>query len=574
MKNRDNFFHSLIKYRSCIAPLLIVAIFIFNGTLKVHSQKVSGNERIPVDPTPWRTGFDIIDGWDWSLPPGIKPVPYSGTTMPWPLVDGKRWDLPGNELTKVVSSWRELEPEEGKYNFAPLKEKIKEDGKNWDGVILHIRASVWEIIDFPDYPGAEYPPNWLAKQKLSNESAPKWLDKYNIPKLPGRPRYNIKTPFQIINYDVFDDEYHFRYLKFVEAFGKSGIPQMEEIFASYLHFASGSRGEEGEGLNRPEQSKDKERLRERYIAWADAFKGVEYKLACPSEKKEELEFAYSLGMGQRNGFVDMVMQGANNPGLGQVVDQNGYMTVDESLPPISENRAFGDENEEFSDLVIPRFGPWETFMHRHRESTLRMLQMRRNFAWIENSMMNPPLTHYFSLQLGRNVENTPDVWCYLRESVINNKGKPLPVKNFERWLYQRDTPGYIAAPCEKVIIPDNLVFYHPDHKYDYTARKTDIKNGNNAIGFAVDDRFLSGGPHKVAFKITYHDIGKARWALLYNGGNKKKEISCWGNGTIRTVSYFLDDVFFDASGMNYDFEIKALEGDAVIKFVRVIKLVE
>ena len=41
---------------------------------------------------------------------------------------------------------------------------------------------------------------------------------------------------------------------------------------------------------------------------------------------------------------------------------------------------------------------------------------------------------------------------------------------------------------------------------------------------------------------------------------------------VRTATFFLPDARFDAKGMNFDFEIRALEGDAVIKFVRVVKL--
>jgi hypothetical protein len=148
----------------------------------------------------------------------------------------------------------------------------------------------------------------------------------------------------------------------------------------------------------------------------------------------------------------------------------------------------------------------------------------------------------------------------------------LPVKNFERWLYQRDRDGYRTIATEKVTLADSMQFYHKNYKYDFTARTTSLATGNVAIGFAVDDRFLSGGPQKVALKITYHDHGKTRWALVYNQGKSIREVSCWDCGNIRTVSFFLDDIRFDASGMNYDFEIKALEGDAIIKFVRVIKL--
>ena len=40
----------------------------------------------------------------------------------------------------------------------------------------------------------------------------------------------------------------------------------------------------------------------------------------------------------------------------------------------------------------------------------------------------------------------------------------------------------------------------------------------------------------------------------------------------KNFKFFLDDAVFDAKGLDYDFEIKAIEGDAVIKFVRIIKL--
>lgn len=348
---------------------------------------------------------------------------------------------------------------------------------------------------------------------------------------------------------------------------------MKEVMFCYLHMASGSRGEEGlEGEWPKSDPILQQRLKERLKAWADAFKGVEYKLMVVSSRGPEVDYAYQLGMGQRNGFVDMVMQDANNPQLGQIVDENGYMTVNESLPVINENRAFGDENEEFNTNMVPRFGPWETFAHRYRESMLRTLQMRRNYLMIESSMMNPQLTAYLSLELGRNVTNTPDIWCYLRESVISDGGKPLPVKNFERWMYQRDRDGYRTIATEKVMLADSMQFYHRNYKYDYTARSTNRTSGNTAIGFAIDDRFLSGGPHKVAVKITYHDQGKSRWALVYNKGQATREVSCWDSGLVRTVTFFLDDAIFNATGMDFDFEIKALEGDAIIKFVRIIKL--
>ena len=76
--------------------------------------------------------------------------------------------------------------------------------------------------------------------------------------------------------------------------------------------------------------------------------------------------------------------------------------VDEACPLIAENRASGDENEEYVPGVhVPRFGPYEGWPHRYRESMLRMLQMRRNVFWAEGGrrLMNPPLLCYVSLEL-------------------------------------------------------------------------------------------------------------------------------------------------------------------------------
>ena len=255
--------------------------------------------------------------------------------------------------------------------------------------------------DFPDR--AKYPDGW-EEHKKEMASAPRWLERYNIPLIEEKPVLNIATPFQIINMDIFDERYHSRYLKFVEAFGRSGIPQMEEVKIAYLHNKSRTRGEEG---SVPERGVAAERFAERMKAWARAFKGVEYKLCYVDHKGPHLKLAYKLGMGQRNGYVEMYMLHCDNPMLGQYLDNDGYLCVDESCPPIADNkRAFGDENEEYyKDLHVPRFGPYETFPHRYRESMLRVLQMRRNFLWTCPFTLNAPLLSFVSLELARTVHD-------------------------------------------------------------------------------------------------------------------------------------------------------------------------
>jgi hypothetical protein len=148
------------------------------------------------------------------------------------------------------------------------------------------------------------------------------------------------------------------------------------------------------------------------------------------------------------------------------------------------------------------------------------------------------------------------------------------VKNFERWLYQRDRDGYRTVPAARVPHHESMYPSPPDQKYDFTARRTDLASGSDRIGFAVDDRFLSGGPHKVAVKVTYHDVSKGAWTLAYRtpDGESTRTIQCQGTDKIRTATFFLSDAVFPAKDLDFDFEIRAAESDAVISFVRVVRL--
>jgi hypothetical protein len=512
-----------------------------------------------VEPTPWRTQDDTIDGWDWSLPPAVKPIPYSGVKYP----NESKITIPGNRLYFFRTSWKELEPEEGVYKFDDLRKRIEDVPSGFAGLDFHLYASVYEVKP-------------TAAEDLER-TGPAWLvDQHHVGLIEEKSKTNVAKPFQVINFNIYDPKYHERYLKFLKALGESGIPQMKQIMNVYVHGLSSSRGEEtDETVNKPENLTI---WKERLAATAQAFKGVEYKLEwVGSENESIMKYVYELGMGQRSGFVEMYMLHCNNPLLGQIVDKEGYLTVDESLPPIAEGRAFGDENEEYTSFFIPRFGPVETWSHRYRESMLRVLEMRRNFMWTNINALIPDLSllGYVSLELGRKVENTPDVWCYLRESYVQKQnGYTGPVKNYERWLYQRDRENSSTIPAVKVDQMASMRGPPPGKKYDFIAHKTDIASGNSKIGFAMDDRFLQGGPFQVAVKITYQDIGKGKWSLVYKtkDGENSKNLTCEDSKKAKTATFFLDDAYFPAEKMDDDFEIRADEGDATISFVRVIKL--
>jgi len=521
---------------------------------------------------PWREEDHTVDGWDWSLPPWVKAAAYSGVAISEKKVGPA---FPGRIQRTVRASWREVEPVEGRYDFTELRKRIVEASAGGRyAVKMGLGASVWETRYFRSLTDRSI-------RRVTPGTAPKWMLAHGAPKIEETPNKSI--PFQVVNLDIYHRVYHRRYVQMVRAFGASGIPRMKELDLCYLHLKSASRGEEGRG---PKVGDPKRKLYEQRLeAWAEAFRGVTHKLCNVSHAAEDMELAVKLGMGQRNGFVEHYMLHAPNPGLGQVLDADGYLIADETHPLIAENRASGDENEEYTAVHETRFGGMEHWPHRYRESMLRVLQMRRNFIWAEGGpwLIDPPLLHYVALSLGKTAADAPDAWCRLRESRVpdrlnRNWRKAIAVKNFERWCHQRDADGARAAPAEKVDVPKQMFEYHKQHLYDYTARKTSAPAGQTEMRFAIADAFLAGGTHPVAVKITYVAAAPAEWELAYHtagGRTASKKVAHGGAGQTRTATLILKDAHFPGRGhTGKDLWIRTRRGDAVIRFVRVVKLTQ
>ncbi|WP_136080495.1 hypothetical protein [Pontiella desulfatans] len=523
-----------------------------------------------IQPQAWRMQDDVIDGWDWSMPPHVKPSERSlmglqrmiGTRKPVEKVEP---GFPVNAATLHWINWREIEPEEGVYRWDIVKARIEETRAQGCDSILRILTSSKAM----GRNGVYHPEKGVA---------PRWLEKYDIPSSIDKKNANNE------NYDPGHPEFHKRYIKLINSFAASGIPQM--LKAAYAGYASPSFGDEGIGPHGVDPD-TVPHVMERLDAWGRAFKGMEHKvfMGGPSE------YGFEKGFGVRRGFVEMYLYTLPDQHIGQSIDTNGYVVVDENSPVLKRNPFHGEVNEEYEEAwATPdrdfRFGETtDSFAYRYFCANLRLLQMRCSYVHNKDTII-PEMLPFVAQELGRTVEDAPDVWCFMRESYLKPKNyqkhdwldRPIsatemengiPAKNWERWLYQRDSEGFETEPAIKIDQPPNQMWMvQPGRYYDYIARK------GKQIGLAVDDRWCGGGPVDVAVKVTYFDVGRGNVevGLRTKKGGARKRIKLTDSRKLRTATFFVDDAVFSAKDLEYDIIFKSSGDEAVISFVRVVKI--
>ncbi len=78
-------------------------------------------------------------------------------------------------------------------------------------------------------------------------------------------------------------------------------------------------------------------------------------------------------------------------------------------------------------------------------------------------------------------------------------------------------------------------------------------------------------------KVTYFDRDNAEWELDFHSSPtaiSSRRIVCGETGRTKTATFILSEAYFPQKGYTgCDLEIRAVRGDAVIRMVRVIRLV-
>lgn len=557
--------------------LIIVGYFIYGQTnyqFWPTYQHLELKDLDTITPQKWIDKDHVIKGWDWSFPNYVSPSKKSLVGLQRIIGLNKKFEpinlqFKSNSIGILWVKWRDIEPTEGNYNFQPIIDRIKQANSVGSDIILRILCHSKSRGNGP--------------KAIEMGEAPLWLEKYGINLLPK------KTPKHNLNFDPSHPEFHKRYLKLINELSKTEISKM--VKAAYVGYASHSFGDEGIGPYAEKESKANDtvqHVRERLDAWHHAFKGMEHKIFMGGP----IAYGFQKGFGVRRGFVEMYMYNVPDENLGQYIDDNGYLLVDEKAPILKNNAFNGEVNEEYEPAWATedrdfRFGKsTESYPYRYFTSTLRALQMRCTYIHTTGHLV-PKMLPFIAQELGRTIEDTPDVWALLRTSYIksdfykNNDYKNrvisaveqkegIETKNFERWLYQRDSPGYETEPAIKVEHPIKMWMIQDDKRYDFIARK------GTKIGFNIDDRWeVQKQEKQLAIKITYFDNDSGKLILRYKTkkGILNKEQVLQNDGALKTVTFFINGLINNSAGNGYDFilENKDVHKTITVTMVRIIK---
>ena len=518
----------------------------------------------------WKTTDHQMDGWDWSLPGFVQPAARSSVGLQrnagW-TKDFFNFNLqfPANPVGLLWVSWRDIEKTMGVYDFSGIINRIKQAQSV--GVKISLRILCHS-----------------KSRGTSSGEAPLWLEDLGVTFLPQN------KPGDNLNFNPAHPVFHQRYLMLINELAKTEIPSL--VKAAYVGYASPAYGDEGIGPYGEGNSAANDtviHVRQRLDAWQNAFSGMETKVYMGGS----CDYGFNKGFGVRRGFVEMYLYNIPNRDLGQYIDNNGYVSVDETSPIIKHRCINGEVNEEYESSWATdgrdfRYGnTTNSFPYRYFISNLRALQMQCTYVHTTGHLL-PQMLPFIALELGRTVTDSPDVWSflntfYLRKSnyatndwrgrtfTTKETNEGIESKNFERWLYQRDAVGYETVPEEKIQHSIKMWMVQTDKNYDYIARS------GKKIGFDFDSRW-SGINQEIAIKVTYFDRKAGTLSVVYKNDTEllQKSQILLGDNKLKTVTFFIPRMTLNGLPNNFDF---ALEADAttekiVVSMVRVIQVKE
>ncbi|MBN1675098.1 MAG: beta-galactosidase [Kiritimatiellae bacterium] len=537
-----------------------------------------------------------VDGYDWWLPSYVRMTPYSGyiTKTEWGrdrLRLQRFQDGHVHRAEYVTVTWNEVNPAEDVYDWDFVDRKIREaTAEPGTGYMF------W-IVNY-----SETHPNWRP-ERPQRPAIPPWV----VAK--GNVKFLSNNAVAAWEPGCGYQKYFGKMLRALGARYKDD-PKLVAVDMRGLDCHHGEwcwRGGRGDGAIEEAETRTgltPESVRAWGIRFVDdfveGFAGQEKKLVWPNGTHSFIprrgtkhdygpasrairRHAYERGCGGRDGKPSLWLKYIGE-GYGSRLTKEGYLEFDEDFAPVRTGAMWYTENSEYfpDGKGSKEFGGEKHHRLRWFVTTMRVLQMRRNWQWVPSIIaqfeeFDPAFMRWVDYSMGKNRRTSPDAWSWLREGYLSEWSDFRPVKNFERWLLQRDVdPDGRTVPAAKVDISELKYNYTSGKGYEFHARRTDRAGGSAHIYLQADPVFGAGGPRKVMLKVTYLDGPATRWRIEYTGRDgaaSSETVETTGSGNWQTSTFEIPDMrFARAFRDQMDFRITSLgPADLTVKLVRLIK---
>lgn len=375
----------------------------------------------------------VVSGEDWAFPFTPEPAPYSGLFHMGPTV------APSGMVRHIgrTLTWASLNPSENVFDFSYVDDVLTAAKAGNYGVVFRLKSSV--------YDGAE-----AGQAGTQSQMIPQWVvDKYDLTDgftFDTGPNRTYAAPWH--------PEVQAEFYKLLQQFGQRRLLESPHLLAIYLHGVSTSAGEEmsigdstytdqaaftavnagydGSLYGSPLADAIMDCWTTRMDRWAEVAGPYVYKVAWVGAGSWSGitypqflldNYALSLGLGARHGFLEHYYNGQVRPPVAGQFYNGAYVTNDWTHA-LRDGRFWGDENEVANQYKDPfdrdqDLGPGEPRDLAYRSSFFRAAQLGMNFLWISNATIDragnnngdstdDALPKWFTLVAGKPAAESPD----------------------------------------------------------------------------------------------------------------------------------------------------------------------
>lgn len=525
----------------------------------------------------------IINGFDWTLPAGTQEESNSGLI----LSRYRQMDVARNSF--LIVRWDESNPQQNQYDFKILETRLRQLAPKKVLIRLEVNSSCEA-------------PRWALDQlRESKHKSLIFWDQNYIELL--RPfinefakRYSASPQVIGVQLGLGDGEYSGPCKNYdnKDGWGEFWMSprELEEATTRFGFtpevFASASKANIDIYVNAFGKHKNK-------LAFTNIGALFSYgKGSKPYNAKLNKIAKYVLekGVGNRDGAIEQWMSYTDKiygNVLTSMPDGTCRLDFDENYANKIRGRYWGTENEFYGkkDSVLAVHGSYENQPYRFLISSLRALQMRRNYMSISDmrdidhpQYKTQDFIRYLTKVLGKQIENTPDAFVLLGERYIDasrlqdhkegtcvkNSGNKIAIRSFGRWL----TENSQSLPTIKTSMPERENFWDQGYylpngiDYEYFAREA------KQFSFDLNDQLAkihcaNGCPVEV--KITFKDTLKTTLNVLVAEG-RTPFVKTQGDGQIKTATFKLTSRFNNGVSGS-DFLVKSENGVLPVILVRV-----